>query len=168
MSGVGANPFSLETTLSASQMQALTQYLERLMRCQNDELHERLNQMANRANHEDNRRRRRDNDGEPRQNRVEGVKLKILPFKGKGDPKAYLEWELKIEHLCSCYNYIEEQKVWMATTEFSDYALIWCNKYQKERQRNEKPIIYTWGEMRSITKEKIFLEKKTPFEFLSC
>jgi len=48
--------------------------------------------MTNRDNHEDNRRRRRDNDGEPRQNKMQGVKLKIPPFKGKGDPEAYLEW----------------------------------------------------------------------------
>jgi len=39
--------------------------------------------MTNRDNHEDNRRRRRDNDGEKRKNRMEGVKLKIPPFKGK-------------------------------------------------------------------------------------
>jgi len=39
---------------------------------------------------------------------MEGVKLKIPPFKGKWDPKAYLEWELKIESLFSCYNYTEE------------------------------------------------------------
>jgi len=63
--------------------QTLTQYLERLMRQQNGELHVRLNQMTNRDNHEDNRRRRRDNDGEKRKNRMEGVKLKIPPFKGK-------------------------------------------------------------------------------------
>jgi len=66
--------------------------------------------MTNIDNHEDNWRRRRDNDGELRQNRMEGVKLKIPPFKGKGDLEAYLEWELKIEHLFSCYNYTEEQK----------------------------------------------------------
>jgi len=66
------------------------------MRRQNDELHERLDQMENRDNYEENRRRRRDNDGEPRQNRMEGVKLKIPPFKEKWNPEAYLEWELKI------------------------------------------------------------------------
>jgi len=64
--------------------------------------------MVNRDNHEDNRRRRRANDGEPCQNRIKGVKLKIPPFKEKEDLKAYLGWELKIEHLFSCYNYTEE------------------------------------------------------------
>ena len=64
--------------------------------------------MANRDNHEDNRRRRRDNDGESRQNRMERVKLKIPPFKRKGNLEAYLEWELKIENLFSCYKYTKE------------------------------------------------------------
>ena len=105
MSGVSVTPSSSETTFSAPQMQVLTQYLEILVRQQNDELHERLDQMANRDNYEGNTRRR-DNDGEPHQNRMEGVKLKIPPFKEKKkDPGAYLEWELKIEHLFSCYNY---------------------------------------------------------------
>jgi len=89
-------------------MQALTQYWKRLMRQQNDELHERLDQMANKDNHEDSRRRRIDNYGEPHQNRMEGVKLKIPSFKGKGNPEAYLESELKIEHLFSYYNYTEK------------------------------------------------------------
>jgi len=82
MSGVGVTPSSSETTFSAPQMQVLTQYLEILVRQQNDELHERLDQMANRDNYEGNTRRR-DNDGEPHQNRMEGVKLKIPPFKEK-------------------------------------------------------------------------------------
>jgi len=42
----------------------------------------------------------------------------------------------------------------MKVTEFSDYAHIWWNKYQKERRRNEEePMVNTWGEMRSIMRK---------------
>jgi len=42
----------------------------------------------------------------------------VPPFKGRSDPEAYLEWELKIEHVFSCNNYSEEQKVSLITVEF--------------------------------------------------
>jgi hypothetical protein len=72
--------------------------------------------------------RRGGNAGGPRPNQIEGVKLNIPPFKGKSDPEAYLEWELKLGHVFSCNNYDEEQKVKLAAIEFSNYALMWSNK----------------------------------------
>ena len=56
------------------------------------------------------------------QNKIEGVKLNVPHFKGRSDPDAYLDWEMKIEHVFSYNDYTEEQKVKLATTEFSDYA----------------------------------------------
>lgn len=138
--------------LSQFQMQALMQHLERLMK-RDDALHERLDQMENR-DHNEEERRRRGNDGVPRQNRIDGIKLNIPPFKGKNDPEAYLEWEMKIEHVFSCNNYEEDQKVKLAATEFSDYALVWWNKLQKERVRNEEPMVDTWTEMKKIMRKQ--------------
>ena len=37
----------------------------------------------------------------------------------------------------------------LAATEFSSYALVWWNKLQKERARNEEPMVDTWAEMKS-------------------
>ena len=77
---------------------------------------------------------RRANDGPNRmegQNRIEGVKLNVPPFKGRSDPDTYLDWEMKIEHVFSCNDYTEEQKVKLAAAEFSDYALFWWNKNQR-------------------------------------
>lgn len=139
--------------LSQFQMQALMQHLERLMKQRDDALHERLDQMENR-DHNEEERRRRGNDGVPRQNRIDGIKLNIPPFKGKNDPEAYLEWEMKIEHVFSCNNYEEDQKVKLAATEFSDYALVWWNKLQKERARNEEPMVDTWTEMKKIMRKR--------------
>lgn len=139
--------------LSQFQMQALMQHLERLMKQRDDALHERLDQMENR-DHNEEERRRRGNDGVPRQNRIDGIKLNIPPFKGKNDPEAYLEWEMKIEHVFSCNNYEEDQKVKLATTEFSDYDLVWWNKLQKKRARNEEPMVDTWTEMKKIMRKR--------------
>ena len=98
--------------------------------------------------------RRGGNGGGPRPNRIEGVKLNIPPFKGKSNPEAYLEWELKIEHIFSCNTYEEAQKLKLAAAEFSDYALVWWNKLQRERARNEEPLVETWVEMKRIMRKR--------------
>jgi len=69
--------------------------------------------------------------------------LNVPPFKGMSDFEAYLEWELKIEHVFSCNNYSEEQKVRLGAVEFSDYDLIWWNKLQRGRIRDEEPMVDT-------------------------
>nr|KYP33809.1 hypothetical protein KK1_045315 [Cajanus cajan] len=61
---------------------------------------------------------------------------------------------MKIEHVFSCNDYTEAQKVKLALAEFSDYALIWWNKYQKEMQRDEEREIDTWAEMRRVMRKR--------------
>ena len=54
---------------------------------------------------------RRVNDGPNRidgHDRIEGVKLNVSLFKGRSDPDAYLDWEMKIQHAFSCNDYPEE------------------------------------------------------------
>ena len=87
------------------------------------------------------------------QNRIEGVKLNVPPFKGRSDPDAYLNWEMKIEHVFSCNDYTEVQKVKLALAEFSDYALVWWNKNQREMLREEGWEIDTWTEMRRVIRK---------------
>ena len=43
---------------------------------------------------------------------------------------------MKIEHVFSCNEYTEEQKMKLAAAEFSDYALVWSNKNQREERVN--------------------------------
>ena len=133
-------------------LDALNAQMQRLLRENNEELYERIERLENRERHEEERRG--GNGGGPRPNRIEGVKLNIPPFKGKSDPEAYLEWELKIEHIFSCNTYEEAQKVKLAVTEFSDYALVWWNKLQRERARNEEPLVETWVEMKRIMRKR--------------
>ena len=51
------------------------------------------------------RRNHRRYRGRQREEEIEGVKVKILTFKGNCDPEVYLEWEMKFEQVFSCYNY---------------------------------------------------------------
>ena len=53
------------------------------------------------------------------------IKLKISAFKGKTDPKAYLDWEKKVEMIFDIHRYSEEKKVKLAVVEFTDYAMVW-------------------------------------------
>ena len=68
-----------------------------------------------------------------RQNRIQGVKLNIPPFKGRSDLDTYLDWEMNIEHVFSCNDYNEKQKVKLLAVEFSDYAFVWWNKKSPTR-----------------------------------
>ena len=47
------------------------------------------------------------------------------------------------------------KKVKLAATEFSNYALEWWNKLQKERARNEEPMVDTWAEMKMIMRKRL-------------
>jgi len=100
---------------------------------------------------------KRVNDGPNRmegQNRINGVKLNVPPFKGRSDPNAYLDWEMKIQHVFSCNDYTEEQKVKLAATKLSNYVLVWWNKNQREIMREEGWEIDTWTEMRRVMRKR--------------
>lgn len=53
------------------------------------------------------------------------IKMKILPFKGMSDLKAYLAWKEKVELIIDCNNYSEEREIKLSMTKFVDYAIIW-------------------------------------------
>ena len=38
-------------------------------------------------------------------NNLGSIKMKVPSFQGKNDPKAYLEWEKKMELVFDCHNY---------------------------------------------------------------
>lgn len=85
---------------------------------------------------------------------IKGVKLKIPAFQGKSDPEAYLEWEGKIEMVFDCHSYTEEQKVKLATVEFTDYALVWWDQRRTSRRRNGERAISSWAELKGIMRRR--------------
>ena len=101
------------------------------MREHTNELYDRIEQLENKGNGDNcggRRRRTRNNEGDPRADKIEGVKLNIPLLEEKSDPRAYLEWEMKIEQLLACHNYTEDKRLKVSTMEFTDYALIWWNQ----------------------------------------
>ena len=85
---------------------------------------------------------------------IKGIKLKIPSCQGKSDPKAYLEWERKIEMVFECNIYTDEQKVKLATVQFTDYASIWWDQLCLSRRRNRERAVETWDEMRSLMRKR--------------
>ena len=130
--------------------------MQRLLKRNNEELYRRIEGLEHQMNPNPGRPyggNRRVNDGSNRiegQDRIEGVKLNVSSFKGRSDPDAYLTWEMKIQHAFSYNDYPEEQKVKLAAATFSDYALVWWKKNQREMKREEGREINTWTEMRRV------------------
>ena len=148
-------------------LDALTQRMNQVLREHMEEIYKRLesleNQNLNRENdqHEDRDRherhegrRRRGNEEEPRGHRDEGGRVTIPPFRGKSDPEAYIEWELKVEKFFSCHTLTEERKIKLATLEFTDYALVWWDQFQRERRRYREPMLETWEELKRVLRRR--------------
>ena len=51
--------------------------------------------------------------------------MNIPSFLGRNDPKAYLDWEKKVELIFDFHNYSEAKKVKLVVIKFIDYAIIW-------------------------------------------
>ena len=91
MAGVGGGGDEYHQ-LDVAQRLLLDAQMQRLLDCTNEEVYGRLEVLENQANQnarqniDGNRGNNGSNDG-PRQNRVEGVKLNVPPFKGRSDPE---------------------------------------------------------------------------------
>ena len=101
-------------------LDAMTTQMQQLLNRNNEELYRRIEGLEHQMNPNAGRpygRNRRVNNGPNRikgQGKIEGVKLNVPLFKGKSDPDAYLDWEMKIQHAFSYNDYPEEQKVKLA------------------------------------------------------
>jgi hypothetical protein len=82
------------------------------------------------------------------------IKMKIPSFQSRTDPKAYLEWEKKIELIFYYRNYSKEKKVKLAVIEFIDYAIIWWDQLVTNRRRNHERPIETWGELKALMRRR--------------
>jgi len=95
-------------------LDAMTTQMQHLLNCNNEELYRLIEGLEHQMNPNDGRPyggNRRANDGPNRMdghNKIEGVKLNVPLFKGISNPDAYLDWEMKIQHVFSCNDYIEE------------------------------------------------------------
>ena len=49
----------------------------------------------------------------------------------------------------------------LVVSKFSHYALVWWNKLQRERDKNEKPLVETWIEMKKMMRKRYLLTSYT-------
>ncbi|KAL5123122.1 hypothetical protein HKD37_02G003772 [Glycine soja] len=141
-------------------LDAMTTQMQRLLKRNNEELYRQIEGLEHQMNPNVGRSyggNRKVNDGLNRikgQDIIEGVKLNVSSFKGRSDPYAYLTWEMKIQHAFSYNDYLEEQKVKLAAATFSDYALFWWKKNQREMKKEEGREIDTWTEMKRVMRKR--------------
>ena len=95
------------------------------------------------------------------------IKLKIPAIKGKTNPKAYLDWEKKVEMIFDIYRYSEEKKVKLVVMEFIDYAMVWWERLVVERKRNRERPVNTWEELKTIMK-KMYVPNNYYRELFNC
>nr|XP_027062824.1 uncharacterized protein LOC113689221 [Coffea arabica] len=53
-----------------------------------------------------------------------------------------------------CYDYNAEQKVKIATVEFTDYALVWWDQVRTHRRRMGEPRVRTWRELKALMRKR--------------
>ena len=87
------------------------------------------------------------------------VKLKIPPFKGKTNLKAFLIRK-KCGDIFDIYRYSKEKKVKLAIMDFTDYATVWLERLMVERKRNRERPISTWEELKTIMKKRYWHDQK--------
>jgi len=110
---------------------------------------------------ENERRERRDERNERNRELVRDIdrdikenKLQIPIFHGKSDVDAYLNWEMKIEQIFTCYEIRDDKKLKLATLEFQNYALVWWTNVVKDRKRYGEPLISTWDELKKLMRKR--------------
>ncbi|XP_071918778.1 uncharacterized protein [Coffea arabica] len=53
-----------------------------------------------------------------------------------------------------CYDYSEEQKVKVATAEFTDYALVWWDQVRTHKRRMGELRVRTWQELKALMRKR--------------
>ncbi|KAJ4708851.1 Mutant gag-pol polyprotein [Melia azedarach] len=89
-----------------------------------------------------------------RDSNLGSIKMKVPTFQGKNDPKLYLEWERKVEHVFDYHNCSEKKKVKLAAVEFIDYASIWWDQLVINRRKNGEKPIRSWEEMKLVMRKR--------------
>ncbi|RDX94571.1 hypothetical protein CR513_23031, partial [Mucuna pruriens] len=54
----------------------------------------------------------------PRRAPMDALKYRIPPFVGDRDVESYLDWEIKVDQVLACFDYLDYEKVKMVTYEF--------------------------------------------------
>jgi hypothetical protein len=79
------------------------------------------------------------------------LKFKIPHFDGKYVPYANISWELAVEQKCTCFEFPENARVRVATSEFSVFASVWWVEYGKKHAND---IPQTWIALKRVMRAR--------------
>ena len=81
-------------------------------------------------------------------------KFNIPEFDGRMDPDEFLDWLNMVEHVFEYYDSPEREKVKLVATKMCKNASIWWKNMKRQRERDGKKKIQTWGKMKKELKRK--------------
>jgi len=82
-------------------------------------------------------------------------KVKIREFKGKLDPKEFLNWMHTVERVFEYKDVPKDKKVKLVALRLRTYACLWWTNLSAKRVRERKPRIHTWEKMKSKLKARL-------------
>ena len=80
---------------------------------------------------------------------IRRIKITVPEFSGRSDPEKYLEWEMRVNQIFDNHNYSEEKKVRIASSEFTEYALVWWDNLNRNGERAA-----TWADMKRVMRDR--------------
>ncbi|XP_021727437.1 uncharacterized protein LOC110694575 [Chenopodium quinoa] len=90
-----------------------------------------------------------------RNHTVEEIKLADLPsFDGDGDPDLYLDWERRMERIFAHKNLDDHKHFNHAILKITRYASLWFDSMQNNREREGKPQLSTWTDLKTKMKKR--------------
>jgi hypothetical protein len=107
----------------------------------------RLRRVAE-VHHGAGQRRNQGGEAAPEDGGLGRIKLTIPEYSGRSDPEKYLEWEMRVNQIFDGHNYSEENKVRVASMEFTECALVW---WDNKNRTGERPA--TWVDMKCVMRE---------------
>ena len=78
----------------------------------------------------------------------------IPEFDGRMDPDEFLDWLNMVDHVFEYYDSPEREKVKFVATKICKNASIWWTNMKRQRERDGKKKIQTWGKMKKELKRK--------------
>ena len=81
-------------------------------------------------------------------------KFNIPEFDGRMNPDEFLDWLNMVEHVFEYYDSPEREKVKLVATKMCKTTSIWWKTMKRQRERDGKKKIQTWGKMKKELKRK--------------
>ncbi|PHT36657.1 hypothetical protein CQW23_24357 [Capsicum baccatum] len=88
---------------------------------------------------------------------INSIKVSLLTFKGKSDPKAYLSWECSCERIFQVNDITEEKKSCYAIAHFEGYANTWWDYVKRFGNMLNKGQPPPWDALKAFMRQSATL-----------